>query len=73
MKVKKKRFITNLQKKFCENSIITIIHGESILEYRDKKINLNESKIVVGPLKNLNISVKNNKSQVLILHLANEK
>lgn len=64
----------NQKKKFfCENSIITIIHGESILEYGDKKINLNESKIVIGPFKNLKISIKNNKSQVLILHIANEK
>ena len=84
-KAQKKRFITNLQKKFwfckkikkkkifCENSIITIIHGESILEYEAKKIYLNETRIVVGPLKNLKISIKNNKSQVLILHIANEK
>ena len=26
------------KKIFCENSIITIIHGESILEYEAKKI-----------------------------------
>ena len=62
----------NQKKIFCENSIITIIHGESILEYEAKKIYLNETRIVVGPLKNLKISIKNNKSQVLILHIANE-
>ena len=64
----------NKKKKiFCENSIITSILGESIVEIGNKKVFLNESKIVVGPLKNVKIFIKNNKSQVSILHIANEK